>query len=560
MSNRTLTLMMGFVAFLILAVGIVFVIAVAGGGGGDDEGIDREQSTPGAKSTPKSAASGKICEGNVLYVPGSDPTSVLDPIQIGDVATSEYIVEIFGGLVTLDLDLKVQPDIAKSWDVSPDGKTYTFKLRDNVVFHNGRRVTAQDVKYSFERAADPANASLQVLPYLGSIVGVRDKFTGKAKEVSGVKVIDEQTVQITLTEAEDFFLAELTYPVAYVVDKEQIEKDPRNWTRKPNGTGPFKLKEFTPADKIVLVRNDRYHLGAPKLEQVVFELGGGSVLTRYENDELHIGGVPAIELDAVKAGKSPLSKDYRPQNEMSLSYIAFNVTKAPFDDPKVRQAFAMAIDRDQINKVLAFDTQRVADGILPPDMPGYTESVSSYKFDPKKAAQLLAESKYAGKMGRVTLTYAGSAGQGSDYLQALQQQWQENLGVNVELQAVDTSAYLRERKKKTFQMLADGWIADYPDPENFIGKLFGGSSDLNVLNYANPDVDKLLDEARNERDRTKRYQLYAQAEQKIVDDAVVVPEFWGVAHYLVKPCVKNWPEVSMPVPKYRYMEIDAKAN
>ena len=136
----------------------------------------------------------------LALLPGDDPSSVLDPIQVGDVSTSEYIVELFGGLVTLDQDLEVQPDLASDWEVTNNGKTYTFKLRDNVTFHNSQRVTAEDFKYSIERAADPTNASPTVLAYLGNIVGVKDRFANKATSVSGVKVIDQTTVQIDLVE------------------------------------------------------------------------------------------------------------------------------------------------------------------------------------------------------------------------------------------------------------------------------------------------------------------------------------------------------------------------
>lgn len=219
MSNRMLTLMMGVVAFLILAVGVVFVVALAGGGGDDDNGSPASPSNN--DDSPRSTGKG-ICSGKSLIVPGNDPNTVLDPIQVGDVSTSEYVVEIFGGLVTLDPELNVQPDIAQSWEVTNGGKTYTFKLRDDVVFHTGntRRVTAEDVKYSIERAADPVNASPTVRAYLGNIVGVRDRFENKASSVSGVKVIDERTIQIDLIEPSDFFLSELTYPVAFVVDRE----------------------------------------------------------------------------------------------------------------------------------------------------------------------------------------------------------------------------------------------------------------------------------------------------------------------------------------------------
>jgi len=531
---------------------VVFVIGLAGGGGDDDGG----GSTPADRDrTPGASTSGKICDGKSLIVPGDDPSSVLDPIQVGDVSTSEYVVEIFGGLVTLDPDLKVQPDLAKEWSTSNGGKTYTFKLRDNAVFQNGQRVTADDFKYSIERAADPTNASPTVLAYLGNIVGVKERFANKAASVSGVKVIDENTVQIDLVEPSDFFLSELTYPVAFVVDRKTVEKNPRNWTQNPNGTGPFRLKEFKPAERIVLVRNDRYHLGAPKLDEVVFELAGGSILTRYENNEIHIGGFPATQLDAVKSGNSPLSKDYREVPEMATFYFTLNPQQKPFDDLKVRQAFAMSIDRENINNVLLYNAYRVADGFLPPEMPGYTESVHSFSYDPQKAKQLLQESSYAGKLPRITLTYSGGGSAPPDLLVAIQKGWQDNLGVEINLQAIDGAAFLREQRKGGFQMHSDGWSADYPDPEDFLGKLFASDSQLNFVKYKNDQVDALLTQARTEQDRTKRYALYAQAEQKIIDDATVIPTFWPVDHLLVKPCVQGLPNTSMTIPKYRYVDI-----
>ena len=560
MSNRALTLMMGVVAALIVVVGVAFIAILAAGSGDDDDGGSRQSSPDGNNKSggSSSSAGSAICEGNSLITFGGDPLSVLDPIQVRDEGTAEYMVEIFGGLVTLDLDLKVQPDIAEKWDISPDGKTYTFTLRNNVVFHNGERVTAEDVRYSLERAADPKNNSPTASLYLSEIVGFKERFTGKAAELSGVKVIDNKTLQIQILEPAQFFLAELTYPVAYVVQKSQVEKDPRNWTRNPNGTGPFKLKSFQPAEKIVLVRNDRYHLGAPKLDEVVFELAGGSIFTRYENNELHIGAVPAGEIEAVKAGSSPLSAEYRPSKRMAIGYIAFNPSKAPFDDPKVRQALTMAVDRELIADVLFFGATRVADGILPPEMPGYTESVKALPFDAARARQLLSESKYARNMPRITLTFGGSAGDSPATLEALQSAWKDNLGVDVELQAVDSAAFLRELRKKTFQAFATGWAADYPDPEDFLDKLFFSNSEQNEQGYASKEVDDLLLQARYERDQKKRTQLYAQAEQLILDDAAIIPTFWPEEHLLVKPCVKGWANLSMVVPRYRFIEIKAE--
>lgn len=544
---------MGVVAFLILVVGIVFVVALAGGGG-DDKGGNSSPASPDKKTN----TSGDICKGNTLVTYGDDPATVLDPIQVRDDNTAQYVLEIFDGLVTLGLDLKVQPDIAKSWDISPDGKTYTFRLRDDVVFHDGsRRVTAADFKYSIERAADPKNGSPTVTLYLGNIVGLKDRFNNKANDVAGVKAINDTTLEIDLIQPADYFLAELTYPVAFVVDKNQIEKDPRNWTRHPNGTGPFKLTTYTPGQTITLTRNDRYHLGPAKLDAVDFELGGGSIVTRYENNELHISAVPPIELGDVKSGKSPLAKDYHPQPEMAINYMAFNIHQAPFDDVNVRRAMAMAVDRDNINNVLLFDSQRVADGILPPEMPGYNESIHSLKFDVTAAKAALAQSKYAGSMPRIILTYPGTGGDAPDTLAAFQAAWKDNLGLDVQLQALDYAAYLRELRKGTFQMFAAGWIADYPDPENFLDKLFASDSVQNEQGYKDDQVDQWLQQARTERDAATRYKLYNQVEQKILDDAVIMPTFWPVSHALVKPCVKGWPQVALSVPKYRFISIEA---
>lgn len=550
MSNRTLTLLMGVVAFLILAVGVVFILVVAGGG--DD---DNTPASPGEQRPGGNTSAGGICEGKTLYVPATDPASILDPIQVTDVTTSEYVSEIFGGLVTIDLDLKVQGDLASDWEVSADRKTYTFNLRDNILFHDNRRVTANDVKYSLERAADPANGSPTARAYLGNIVGVIDKLEGRATEVAGVRVVNERTIEIELIEPSDYFLEELTYPVSWVVDQQQVEGDPRNWTRRPNATGPFKLVEFKIGELIRLRRNDNYHLGAPRLEEVVFELSGGSIRTRYENNEIHLSGVAADELESLRNGTSPLASQYRDIPQMSTFYIQLNTRQAPFDDPLVRQAFAMAIDREQINNVLNFGAYRVADGFIPPEMPGYTESVTSYDYNPEEARRLLDESRYGGTLPRIVLSYGGSAGVTPNILVVMQEQWKQNLGVDVQLQVLDSAAYLREQRKGEFQMSADGWAADYPDPENFLGKLFGGNSPLNYTGYQNATVDQLLEQARREGDRERRYQLYAEAEQAFLDDAAIIPTFWPVDHLLVKPCVKDYPTTPMTIAKYRYIDI-----
>jgi oligopeptide transport system substrate-binding protein len=558
MSNRTLPMMLGFVAVLMVAVVAVMAVVVLSDSDGDAPAAPGTD--PNGQPADTGVSPGGFCEDSFLRLQGAEPPTSLDPIQVRDTIAAEIVVEIFGGLVSLDLDLNVIPDLAEDWDISADGTVYTFRLRDNARFHNGTRVTAQDVKFSLERAADPENASPTVLTYLRSIEGLEERFRNQADEISGVQVIDESTIQITLTEPRDWFLKELTYPVAFVVDRQQIERDPRGWIRQPNGTGPYRMVEFSPGQRILLQANDHYHLGEPSLERVVIELAGGSIMTRYENDEIHIGFVPAIELEAIQGGTSPLSQDYTPQPQLSLFYLAFNVNEEPFDDPLVRQALALSIDRERINDVLFFGTQRVADGITPPGIRGQDDSVSSYPYDPGRARELLAESSYADGVPRVILTFSGGGASPPDLLTAVQSMWREELGIDVELQQVDWAAFLRELRTGSFQAYQTGWAADYPDPENFVDKLFAADSPQNELGYENPEVQAIIEEARTELDSERRFQLLAEAEQMILDDAVVIPLIWPVSHQLVKPCVQNWPEIPMIVPRYRYVEIDPGAE
>jgi oligopeptide transport system substrate-binding protein len=194
--------------------------------------------------------------------------------------------------VTLDYDLRVVPDIAERWEISPDGRTYTFYLRRGVKFHNGREVTAEDFKYSFERAADPKTQSPVAETYLGDIVGVVDKLNGRATEVAGVRVVDRYTLQITIDAPKVYFLAKLTYPTAFVVDREQILRMGRRWTEQPNGTGPFKLKEYKVGERIVLERNPDYYRGPPQAGPggVDPERGQPDGHVRERRDPHHGGG------------------------------------------------------------------------------------------------------------------------------------------------------------------------------------------------------------------------------------------------------------------------------
>ena len=489
-----------------------------------------------------------------------DPPT-LDPHLTTDATSARIIVEVFGGLVTIDPNLDIVPDLAESWDISGDGRVYTFHLRPDAVFHDGKPVTAHDVIWSLERVTNPLTESPVVDQYLGDIVGVDEKVAGDAPTISGVRFIDEHTVEITIDEAKSYFLAKLTYPTGFVLDKDNVEDNPRNWFREPNGTGPFRLTEYRVGETLKLGRNESYHLGAPKLEEVEFILSGGTQLLMYENNEIHIAGVSLADLDRLNDPDNELYPDLRtaPPN-FSVNYIGLNVNEPPLDDVKVRQALNYAIDKQEIASIVLGDLVEPADGILPPNFPGYAESVSGYEFDPVLAKQLLEESKYGDDLANIppiTITTPGSFGANVSLdMEVVLQMWERNLGITAEFQQTEFATFLKDLHKGRFQMFDIGWIADYPDPENFLDILFHSESTNNHTHYSNPEVDELLMKARVETDETARYALYNQAEQQILDDAPWVPLWFdGESKLLVKPNVQDFHLPPLIIPRMRYVYL-----
>ena len=489
-----------------------------------------------------------------------DPPT-LDPHITTDATSARIIVEVFGGLVTIDPNLDIVPDLAESWDISGDGRVYTFHLRPDAVFHDGSPVTAQDVQWSLERATNPLTESPVADQYLGDIIGVEEKLAGDALSISGVNVIDERTIEIAIDEAKSYFLAKLTYPTGFVLDQENVDANPRNWFRKPNGTGPFRLTEYQVGETLKLSRNENYHLGAPRLEEVEFILSGGTQLLMYENDEIHIAGVSLADLDRFSDPNNELYPDLRTAPaSFSVNYIGLNVNEPPLDDVKVRQALNLAIDKQEIASIVLGDLVEPADGILPPNFPGYDESVSGYEFDPVRAKQLLEESKYGDDLANIppiTITTPGSFGANVSLdMEVVLQMWERHLGITAEFQQTEFATFLKDLHKGRFQMFDIGWIADYPDPENFLDILFHSESSNNHTHYSNPEVDALLMKARVETDETARYALYNQAEQKILDDAPWVPLWFdGESKLLVKPNVQDFHLPPLIIPRMRYVYL-----
>ncbi len=481
----------------------------------------------------------------MLVLSGAQP-STLDPANCVDATAASYMVEIFSGLVTLDSNLSVVPDIAESWNVSTDGETYTFHLREGVRFQNGREVNASDFKYSIERAADPGTGSQVAESYLGDIVGFKDKLSGKSDNVSGVRVVDARTLAITIDAPKAYFLSKLTHPVAYVVDQNNVEEGD-DWWLHPNGTGPFKLREWSSGIRIILERNDNYYRGMAKLEEVEFLLQGNS-MTKYEDGDIDIVGVGVADIDRVQDPDNALSKELVYAPSLSLEYIVLNTNVPPFDDSKVRQALCYAVDKGKIVDILTKDTVSVAYGILPPGIPGYDKDFAGLEFNVSKARQLINESSYRDGLPPIVLSVSGSCAGLPAVDEAIAYMWKENLGINVTLEAVDFSTLLDDARAEKLQAFELGWIADYPDAENFLDMLFHCGAAENHAGYCNESVDALLEQARVASDTESRLELYRQAETAIVADAPCIPLWFGQSYYLVKPYVKGFKPAPMIIP------------
>jgi len=467
---------------------------------------------------------------------------------------------IFSGLVQLDQNLNIRPDLAETWEVTGDGTIYTFKIRDNAKFHNGRDVTAQDVVFSWERAASPELASDTVLTYLSDIVGVREKALGQADSISGLKVIDDKTLQVTIDAPKPYFLMKLTFPTSYIVDQDNVSAG-EEWVRQPNGTGPYKLKEWRSNEYIVYEANPDFYLGAPSIPYVVFKLYAGDDVRLFETGDVDIAGVGLYDVERMLNPNEPLNRNLVTGVDLCTSYVTFDTTQPPFDDANVRKAFSMAFDRQRYVDVLYRGVALPAEGLYPPGLPGFDYNLQGLPFDPEQARELLKQSKYGGPEGLPEIIYT-NAGIGSyigGNVAALAEMWQDYLGVKIKVENLDYNFYYQQIFSGNHGQIFDGgWCADYPDPENFADVLFHTGVPQNQGGYSNPELDTLLEAARIEPDVTKRIAMYQEAERIIVNDAPVIFTTHSLSYQLVQSYVKGYVNTPISISAERFMWLEGK--
>lgn len=469
----------------------------------------------------------------------------LDPACLNETPTQELLQNVFEGLVFFDADNRVAPRLAERWEISPDGRTYTFHLRDNARFQNGRPLTSADVKYSLERALWKETRSGVAATYLAGIAGSADAAAGRRRDLPGVSTPDAHTVVIRLTGPRGYFLGELSYPTAWVVCREAIEKNGGVLDEKALvGTGPFRLASYRHGYGFTLVANDAYWGGRPRLDRIERPIirDPQTAHIRYESGELDSTGVTAA--DYLRDRRNPALRDQaRLLPGADTVFLVMHPKLQPaFADVRVRRAIAMAIDRDDMVKVASQGIWTRADSFIPPGFPGHNPKFRRIPYDPVAARRLLAEAGYPRGRGfpELTFVYGQSAPEIAAMAEILRDDLRQNLGITVNLREHELAALRTDIFARKVAFTVTDWGPDYIDPQNFLSMLLRTGANLNFSGYSNPRFDALCDEADTETDMPKRIPLYRQADQLAMDDVAVLPLAYTNTRVLVKPYMRDW--------------------
>jgi ABC-type transport system substrate-binding protein len=464
-----------------------------------------------------------------------DPRS-LDPALSTDVPTGRAVAYVFDGLTRFTPDAKVVPGLARSWDVSPDGITYTFHLRSGVKFHDGRAFSASNVVSSFQRVLDPATKGGRGWP-LYPIKGAEDYAASKAKTISGIAATNDSTVVITLKEPFSIFPKLLAMPVTSIIP----DNPAADFGQKPIGTGPWKFVEWRHDDYLRFAKNPDYFDGPPKTDSLMARIvpEASTATAEFEAGNVDVLNVPD------EAGKSWLAD---PEKKKLLSsapalrfwYVAINNTRGPLSDVRVRQALNYAVDVNTMLSQVMAGRGSVANGVIPPSLGGADPNRKGYPHDVNKAKQLLAAAGHPN--GIDVQLWSATTDQSPRVAQTIQANLAE-AGIRAKIVQRDASSMREAARKGQTDLALKEWWADYPDAENFLYPLLhsrnkgvGG----NVSFYSNPHFDALVDQAHREQDESKRNLLYTQADQLEFNDAPMIYLFFYKDMYAVQPWIKGF--------------------
>lgn len=475
-------------------------------------------------------------QGGEMVVTYQDDVATLDPAIGYDWQNWSMIKSLFDGLMGYEPGTTtLRNELAESHEISDDGTVHTFVLKDGITFHNGREITAEDVKYSLERVTDPTTRSPGA-GFFGMIEGFDTWNAGEGDGLSGVEVIDEKTVQFTLSRPDATFVHVMALNFASIVPREAVEESGEDFGREPVGSGAFRLAEWESGQRVVFERFEDYHrTGVPKLDRVTFNIGLDPTvaLLRLQNADADVPGDGIPPAQFLQVMNDPEQADNVVEGgQLQTGYITLNTRMEPFDNVDVRKAMNMAINKDRIVQMI--NGRAVpANQPLPPTMPGYAEDYEGYPFDPDAAREMLAEAGYPD--GFTTELYVMNVDPNPRIAQAIQQDLSD-IGVTAEIRNLAQSNVIAAGgEEDQAPMIWSGgmaWIADFPDPSNFYGPILGCagavSGGWNWAWYCNEDLDQRAAEADAMVDPDmldEREEAWRSIYVDIMDDAPWVPIF-----------------------------------
>ncbi len=445
----------------------------------------------------------------------TNPTT-LDPALIVDVTGGSLAAKLYNGLVQIGDDLEIRPDIAEHWTVSPDGRVYTFSLKRGVTFSNERPVSAEDFKYSFERVLSPSTRSPNTWVF-EKILGAREFMAGGAKEVRGIRVIDDGTLSIELSRPFSPFLSLMTTAAAYVVPREEVERWGVDFSSHPAGTGPFVLEAWLPNRKVQVKKRDDYFDVPARVHGIVYRIipEDLTAVTEFEIGNIDILTIPASEYSRYRMDmkKSDLISSLPGLNTY---YIGFNCSRWPLDNPDLRKALFRGIDREKILNTFYEKRGRLAAGPVPDILRRWREPVAP-SFDMQAARAYIEQERYTG----ITLKFYVTAEQEIIDIAEVIQAYLQKLGIRIIVKQLEWSAYKEAVNRGEPDIFYLSWWADYPDPENFLFPLFHSSNHGpagNRTRYVNSHVDHYVERAEGSLNENQRWRLYQMAEDAIVAD------------------------------------------
>jgi ABC-type oligopeptide transport system substrate-binding subunit len=474
------------------------------------------------------------------------PAVSLDPAHAPDTVSAAMITQLFSGLVSFDRAWNVVPDVARTWEVSDGGRRYVFHLRDDVTWSDGVPVTAADFAFAWMRMLDPATESPGA-PYLYDLKGARDYHASRVADPGhvGVTALDERTLVVELARPTGYFLQLLAVAGAGPVPRHRVRALAQAWADPERivTNGPFVLAGCEEGASVTLERDPSYHgRFEGNVRQVVLSIGDPAAsLPLYEAGRLDLvalKGMTAVEVDRAR---QRYPDQYLSAPELSIYALAFDVTRPPFDNPRVRRALALTIDREWLASVaLKGSLFPATGGMVPPGMPGHSAGIG-LPYDPEQAARLLAEDGYRSGRGFPPVECLMVRGRIAVHSgNALSAAWREHLGLQLNWTELPWGDLLDRLETAPPHLWIAGWAADYPDPDNFL-RVATWRRQTGWQNCAYYD---LLAAAERCSDPKRRIEMYQQADRILVEEAPVVPLAYGRAHYLVKPWVRFVPQAT----------------